>query len=97
MPDIKDFDFMIRLLPTESKDQRLSISRDYEDSPYDEYGVWPVLMFVPNTATPDHEHIVLTDETIQILHDWTKKYLAERGQYGQGHQDSSVHARQEDV
>lgn len=97
MSEIKDFDFMIQILPTESRDQRLSISRDYETSPYDEHGVFPVLLYVPNTAVHDHEHIVLTDETIQLLHDWTGRYLAERGRYGKGHQDSPANAGSKDV
>lgn len=85
MKTLKDFDFMIRDLPTASRDQRLSISRDYEDSPYDEIGVFPVLLYVPNTAKHDHKHIILTDETVRILHEWTGQYLAERGNYGKGH------------
>lgn len=58
------------LIIFEKDNERLSVSLEYEDDisiPY------PILLYVPDTRKPEHEHIHLTNEQAETLGRWLIK------------------------
>lgn len=61
---------------------KISETLDYErisisiDEGLKEDGISAVILYIPNTKYPDHEHIELTKKEAENLRNWLNKYLS---------------------